>query len=202
MRIHTALMALVVTGMFLCPVYAQETGVVQDPPPATEKGEGISDSDVADQLEKQVRDIGKTLDQSETVQEVSAGILKPIYDVAEWMSFPAFYWLAFMLMVAGVVSFAGQLVFAKLLLLLRGNLNIEETLGDLLGFLISGVGLILTTQAATENSSFTGSPASVVSAAAVGAVTGLVFYWWGQRQELNAARGARQLEKPSRKARM
>ncbi len=152
----------------------------------------LPDAEIQDKLQEQVQEIGKTLDQSQAVQDVSAGILEPIYQAAEFVAFPAFYWLAFALMVAGVISFAGQLVFAKLLLLVRGNLNVKEIISDLLGLLISAVGLILTTQAATENSSFTESPVMVVSATVVGGLLGLVFYWWGQSQELDAARGAKQ----------
>ncbi len=55
--------------------------------------------------------------------------------------------------------------------------------------MISVVGLVLTTQAAAENSTFTQSPAAVLSATAVGAVAGLWFYRKGQRQELEAALG-------------
>ena len=45
------------------------------------------------------------------------------------------------------------------------------------------------TQAAAENSSFTKSAAAVLSATAVGAIAGFVFYLWGQRQELQAVEG-------------
>ena len=47
---------------------------------------------------------------------------------------------------------------------------------DVVGLLISAVGLVLTTQAAAENSaSFVQSPSAVVSAAVVGALLGFVF---------------------------
>ena len=62
---------------------------------------------------------------------------------------------------------------------------------DLLGLVISLLGLVLTTQAATENSTFTSSPAAVLSAAVVGALAGLIFYVWGQSTEFAAARRAR-----------
>ena len=58
-------------------------------------------------------------DKSETAQEVSTSILDPIYRAAEFMAFPWFYWVAFMLMVTGVVAFALQLVFTKFLLMFR-----------------------------------------------------------------------------------
>ena len=64
-----------------------------------------------------------------------------------------------------------------------------EILTDGLGLVVSLVGLVLTTQAATENSSFTSSASAVLSAAAVGAIAGFVFYLRGQRQELQAVEG-------------
>jgi uncharacterized lipoprotein YajG len=139
-------------------------------------------------ISNKVQEIGTTLNDSKAVQEISAGVLEPIYKLTEYVAHPAFYWTAFAIMVAGVVSFAGQLVLTKLLLLIQVKLNFKEILSDLLGLVISLVGLVLTTQAATENSSFTSSPSAVVSAAVVGVVAGIVFYIWGQSQELRAAR--------------
>jgi len=49
--------------------------------------------------------------------------------------------------------------------------------------------LVLTTQAATENSTFTESPAAVLSATAAGAIVGIILYWWGQSQEVQAVEG-------------
>ena len=46
----------------------------------------------------------EAVDANTPAQEVSAGILKPIYRLAEAFSFSAFHWLAFSVMVAGVVS--------------------------------------------------------------------------------------------------
>ena len=89
-------------------------------------------------------------------------------------------------MATGVVSFALQLVLGKLLVLARRGFSLSEILSDALGLAISSIGLVLTTQAATENSSFTESAFSVLSASAVGVVAGFVFYLWGQRQELQA----------------
>lgn len=146
---------------------------------------------VSDAIGKSAQDIGDSLNQSKTVQDASAGLLKPIYDLSQYMAHPWFYWLAFAIMVAGVVSFTGQVVLTKLLLLLRLHLNFKEMLGDLLGLLISLVGLVLTTQAATQNSTFTSSPAAVLSSAVVGAIFGILFYLWGQGTEFNAARRSR-----------
>ena len=150
-----------------------------------------ADSDVTQKVTEQVKDIGETLNQSQTVQEVSAGILQPIYQAAEYMSFSSFYWVAFTIMTIGVVSFALQLVLAKFFLLFKGSLNIREILADFLGLLISAVGLVLTTQAAAQNSNFTESSLAVISATAVGVIVGFVFYWWGQKQEFRAVDGAR-----------
>ena len=149
---------------------------------------------VGEKVDQKVNEVAERLDQSEAAQEISAGILQPIYDATEFLSFSGFYWLAFMLMVAGIVSFLGQLVLGKLILLSRMHFSLLEILSDGLGLAISVIGLILTTQAATENSTFTQSPAMVLSATAVGAVFGIVFYFQGQSQELKAAR-TKHLEK-------
>lgn len=134
----------------------------------------------------------KTVDQSKEAQEVSAGVLRPIYGLAEAFSFPAFHWVAFAAMVAGVVSFALQLTLGKLVVLSRLGFSLSEILSDALGLLVSLIGLVLTTQAAVENSTFTSSAAAVLSSTAVGAIVGLVFYFWGQSQELQAVEGRRQ----------
>lgn len=144
---------------------------------------------VVDDTREKVEDIAEQVDESETAQDVSAGILKPVYALAELFAFPAFYWMAFALMVAGAVSFALQLVLAKLVVLSKGSMSLKEILSDALGLAISVVGLFLTTQAATENSSFAGSAAAVLSATGVGVLAGFIFYRWGQSQEVQAAAG-------------
>ena len=106
-------------------------------------------------------------------------------------AFAAFHWIAFAVMVTGVVSFALQLTLGKLVVLAKSGFSPAEILSDVLGLVVSLVGLVLTTQAATENSSFTKSSAAVLSATAVGAIAGLIFYLWGQRQELQAVEGRR-----------
>lgn len=134
-----------------------------------------------------VEDVARQVDESAQAKEITAGILNPIYQVAEKLSFPMFHWVAFAVMVTGVVSYALQLVLAKLVVLLRMSISLSEILSDALGLVISIVGLVLTTQAAAQNSKFTQSPAAVLSAAAVGVIAGFVFYVWGQRQEVQAA---------------
>lgn len=131
----------------------------------------------------------ETVDESEQAQDVSAGILEPIYRLAEALSFSAFHWVAFALMATGVVSFALQLTLGKLMVLARAGFSLAEILGDALGLAVSLLGLVLTTQAAAENSSFANSPAAVISATAVAVIIGFVFYLWGQRQELQAVEG-------------
>jgi ABC-type multidrug transport system fused ATPase/permease subunit len=133
--------------------------------------------------------VAESVDTNEQAQDVSAGILKPIYRLAEAFSFPAFHWIAFAVMVAGVVSFALQLTLGKLVVLARLGFSVAAILSDVLGLAVSLVGLVLTTQAAAENSNFTTSAAAVLSSAAVGAIAGFVFYVWGQRQELQAVEG-------------
>jgi hypothetical protein len=155
--------------------------------------------DRADELVSETRErvegIASDVDKSQQAQEASAGILKQIYLLAEYCSFPAFHWVAFALMVTGVVSFALQLVLAKLIVLTKLSISFTEILSDALGLVISLVGLVLTTQAAVENSSFTRSPAAVLSATGLGLLAGFVFYLWGQSQELRAVEGGRKGEK-------
>ena len=140
-----------------------------------------------------VKDLSTDVDADPRAREISAGILSPIYKLAEQLGFPAFHWIAFMLMVTGVVSFALQLVIGKLIVLTRLHLSFTEILGDALGLVISLIGLVLTTQAAAENSTFPQSPFAVLSSTLAGAVLGFIFYLWGQSQELKAARAARLL---------
>ena len=113
------------------------------------------------------------------------------------MAFSGSYAIAFGLTVTGVVSFALQLVLGKLVVLTRRGFSITEILSDLLGLVVSLVGLIFTTQAAAENSSFTASAFAVLSSTAVGAVAGIFFYLWGQRQELDAVAGRNKQTSPS-----
>lgn len=148
-----------------------------------------SASGLVSDAKARVGDFADTLDQNRTVQDVSTSILNPIYVAAESIAFSTFHGIAFALMVAGVVSYAFQLVFGKLVVLTYGRINIREIISDSVGLLISGIGLILTTQAATENSTFPDSPSGVLSAAAVGAVLGFILYRWNQAEEVDAAHG-------------
>ena len=122
---------------------------------------------------------------------MSTQILRPIALTAKLLAFPEFYWLAFALMVSGVVNYVFQLVPGKLVVLSQGSMNLREIISDSAGLVISAVGLILTTQAATENSAFSQSPAGVVSATVAGCIAGLVLYRWNQAEEVHAARGRR-----------
>ncbi len=140
-------------------------------------------------VKQKTTDIAKSVDENEAAKEVSSGILAPIYSLAEYASHPAFHWVAFAAMVAGVVSFALQLTLGKLVVLSRMGFSLSEILSDALGLFVSLVGLVLTTQAATENSTFTTSAAAVLSAAIVGTIIGIMFYVTGQSQELQAVKG-------------
>ncbi len=142
------------------------------------------------------REIADKVDQDARAQEASAGILKQIYLLAERLSFPMFHGVAFSLMVSGVVSSALQLTLGKLFVLARMSFSLTEILADVQGLAISLVGLVLTTQAAAQNSTFTQSPAAVLSATVVGAAIGFLFYRWGQAQELSAADGRKGVTKP------
>jgi hypothetical protein len=142
-----------------------------------------------DEAKAEVNKIADVLDHDPRAQKAAAGILQPIYSVAESLSFPAFHWLAFALMSAGVVSFTLQLVLGKLIALTRMGFSPKEIISDAISLLISIVGLVLTTQAAAENSTFTQSAAAVLSASALGLILGFILYRWGQAQELQAVAG-------------
>jgi hypothetical protein len=180
-------LALVVVLVVIAPVWSQEPD---------------SDLEVkAQQTMESAREtadaVAEVVDKNEQAQEASAGILRPIYRLAEAFSFPAFHWIAFAIMVAGVVSFALQLTLGKLVVLSKLGFSPAEIFSDGLGLAVSLVGLVLTTQAAAENSSFTNSATAVLSAAAMGAIMGFVFYLWGQRQELQAVEGRKRGVTPS-----
>jgi hypothetical protein len=172
-------LALAVVSAIAAPVWSQESGSNLE-----EKAKQTLESG-----RETVGAVAESVDENEQAREVSAGILKPIYRLAEAFSFPTFHWIAFAVMVAGVVSFALQLTLGKLVVLARLGFSPAEILSDALGLVVSLVGLVLTTQAAAENSSFTRSATAVLSATAVGAIAGFVFYLWGQRQELQAVEG-------------
>lgn len=146
---------------------------------------------VEEAVEAKVGELAEKIDQNESAKKASEGLLGPIYKLAESLNFSSFHWLAFGLMSAGVVSFALQLVLGKLVVLFKGSINLREIISDAIGFVISTVGLVLTTQAAAENSTFTHSPAAVLSSAACGVVLGFMLYRWGQMQEVNAVAGQR-----------
>ena len=155
-------------------------------------------NDVVDIVKTKTDEYSKQVDTSEEAKKYSAGILEPIYSLAEYMSFSSFHWLAFAFMVSGVISFSLQLVLGKLAVLMRGGLSFSQILTDLQGLVISLVGLFLTTQAAAENSSFTTSPAAVLSATGLGLVAGFYFYLRGQATELEALEGRREEARISR----
>lgn len=149
-----------------------------------------------DEAKKKVDEIAKRVDQSPQAKDISAGILQPIYQLAEQLAFPMFHWLAFAIMAAGVVSYALQLVLGKLVVLSKMGFSPAEILSDAHGLAISLVGLVLTTQAAAENSTFTQSPFAVLSATVVGVIFGFFFYRSGQRQEVQATLARRHSGSP------
>ena len=195
---HFALLVAVSVVLVSLSAFGQPPEVLPDTTPTTPAAEstapapGIS----TEGAKQQAHEIAQKVDQDRRAQEASAGILKQIYLLAEKLESPAFYWGAFALMVTGVVSFALQLVLGKLFVLAKMSLSVSEILSDAMGLAISLVGLVLTTQAAAQNSTFTQSPASVLSATAVGAVLGFLFFRWGTAQELAAADGRRFPAKP------
>jgi hypothetical protein len=158
-------------------------------PAATDAAPISPEAAALETAKTQVTEIAEKVNQDDRAQKVSAGILDHIYQLAERLSFPMYHWVAFALMVSGVISFALQLTLGKLFVLAKLSISPSEILADAQGLVISLVGLVLTTQAAAENSTFTQSPASVLSATAVGAAVGYLFYRWGKAQELAAADG-------------
>ena len=169
------------------PPVAADSATTDDAPKAPE-------SSTTEQVQETAEKLAKTLDKDPRAKTAAAGILQPIYVVAENLAFPAFHWLAFALMTAGVVSYALQLVLGKLVVLMRMGFSLGEIISDAFGLAISVIGLVLTTQAAAENSTFTQSAAAVLSATVAGALVGLILYWWGQAQELQAAAGRSQVK--------
>jgi hypothetical protein len=142
----------------------------------------------AAQAQAKAEELAMAMEKDEKAQAARDGILGWIYRLAELMAFPAFHWLAFMLMIAGVVSWSGQVVIAKLVVgASSATFDYRETISDSIVLAISLIGLVLTTQAAAS-SGFTASTVAVLSATAVGAVLGLILYWWGQALELEAAK--------------
>ena len=168
-----------------------ESGESDAAPSSDEKKPDVAEKakELGAEVEAKVDELAEKIDQNESAKEASEGLLGPIYKLAESLNFSSFHWLAFGLMSAGVVSFALQLVLGKLVVLFRGSINLREIISDAIGLVISTVGLVLTTQAAAENSTFTHSPAAVLSSAACGVVLGFMLYRWGQMQEVNAVAG-------------
>lgn len=193
----TAACAVLLAVMALqVPVSAQETGSAVAPEAVIveteiEPAPAANDANPIRGLSEKSDEMLNQVDSSREAKEISAGILDPIYDLAEAIAFPAFHWVAFALMVSGVISFALQLVLGKLVVLMKAGFDLGEILMDAQSLLISLIGLVLTTQAAAQNSTFTQSPAAVLSSAGVGAVIGFVFYLWGQSKEIQALKGRR-----------
>ena len=146
-------------------------------------------NELKEQAEKKIDEVKEKVDNNEDAKEAADSILNPIYKLLESFSDVSyFYWIAFALMSAGVVSYALQLVLGKLFMLFKGRFSITEILSDLLGLVISVVGIGLTTQAATENSQFTESAFAVLSAAITGAIVGIIMFMWGVSLEAKAAK--------------
>jgi hypothetical protein len=158
-----------------------------------------STENLTSKTKEEVGKIADVVDQDPTAKSAAAGILQPIYSVAKALSFPAFHWVAFALMSTGVVSYSLQLVLGKLVVLSRMGFSLKEIVSDGVALAISVFGLVLTTQAAAENSTFTQHPAAVLSASAVGLIAGFILYRWGQTQELQAATG-RMVNPPPRQS--
>ena len=163
-----------------------------DPPanPDAQAPEGVGNAadNVREKVADKVSEVADQVNRDERAHELRAGILKPIYLLAEKLEGRPFHWLAFALMATGVVNFGLQLVLGKLVMLSRMKISLIEILSDGAAFAACLIGLVLATQAAAQNSKFTENSFSVLSATAVGAFFGLIFYWRGQSQEILAAK--------------
>ncbi len=173
------------------PAFALQPESPTETPTESVEPAPTGDRNIISEFTETTEEVRQQVDQSEDAQKVSAGILQPIYAMAEFMSFSWFHWIAFALMMSGVVSYALQLVLGKLVVLLRGGFSLAEILTDVQGLLISLLGLFFITQAATENSTFTSSAAAVLSATVAGGMVGFVFYLWAQSAEIQAVKGRR-----------
>lgn len=185
---------LVTLGLTIGPVAADPPIVEQVKQQAGQAVENVKQQaqELGQQAQAQVTKIAEDIEHNQKAREIAAGILKPIYQLAEVMSFSAFHWLAFAIMLAGVISWGLQLVIGKLVVATQGGFSLTEIISDATVLVISLVGLVLTTQAATENSAFTQSTVSVLSSAIVGLVFGIMLYKWGQDQELQATNSREQ----------
>jgi hypothetical protein len=182
--LHRAVSLLFVMCLCSSALFAQDSGAADD--------EGASDVERrVDEIEERAEEFARDVDADPRAQEAAAGILKPLYQLAENLKHPAVHWAAFAVMVAGVVSFGLQLVLAKLVVLTRMGFSFTEILSDALGLLISLIGLVVLTQATAENSTFARSAFAVLSAALAGILFGFVFYVWGQKHEIQAVEGRR-----------
>lgn len=192
---HSVAVVLLMLGILTHgPIVSAQDVVPENPTPATDPPPPIVPDDLVESVQAQVTplkekatELALSVDENAQAQEISAGILQPIYQLAEAAEGTMFYWSAFTMMVTGVVSYSLQLVFGKLALLMRMRINLTETLSDAVALIISLVGLVLTTQAAAQNSEFTQSAFLVISASLVGVFVGFMMYRWGQDLELKAA---------------
>ena len=138
---------------------------------------------------ERIGDAKERLDTDPQAQQATDHILSSIRDIGnKVVAVPGFYWIAFAMMTAGLVSFLLQLVLGKLIMLTQSHFSIVEIMSDAMGFLISLIGLTLLTQSATNEGLVIDRPSFVVTAAGLGAFVGLIFYFRGQTQELREAR--------------
>ena len=93
------------------------TGTGESKLPVDTEGVKKKAQEIVGDTKEKVDEIAEQVNKSEKAQEYSAGILKPIYQLAEKLSFPTFHWAAFTVMVTGVVSYGLQLVLGKLVVL-------------------------------------------------------------------------------------
>ena len=97
-----------VWALVLCLLCVNTHAQDADNNPDDTTGESVTDraETIVNDTRERVDEIAERVDQSERAKEISAGILQPIYQLAEYLSFPAVHWVAFAIMTTGVISFA------------------------------------------------------------------------------------------------
>ena len=191
------LCALIISAVMLFVPVLMDTCIAQEVGAQETGAAEISDIDQDVQAEEQtvgdkIDEATNKVDSSEQAQNATNNILTSIKTFGSAVTkIPGFYWISFAMMAAGFVSFLGQLVLGKLIMLTQLHFSMTEILSDLLGLLVSSFGLVLLTQAATSDGQFIDKPSLVLSASIVGAFFGLIFYFRGQTQELREARALR-----------
>jgi len=143
----------------------------------------------------------KTIDQVAESDEAkrAAGAVVDWLKAVETIYLPWINWVLVAVGIALFISHAGQLLFGKLIVLFkRGSLDLTECFNDLLVTVFSGLALPAVLTIPAGHGSFISNPLAVLTAAAVGMLTGVFLYSHGTAQE--AAAAARRKEESKEKS--